>query len=654
LIFGFLELASTDLLDATVSDRDAKVVKKGQRGVLAINPSTLSSAPVVAAAVAADPSPAAKVHYPMPKAKQPRIIVPSASATDMSMFAASSTNQSGAKERKIFTIPHQNAVIDAKAFDELQHRKRNKKPSKMKMAILHDRVEHFGDVEMRLNDAVAEWDAKIAERIKDVNRMAQDVVDTHGAVVSAQEAMAVALSPFAVFLLSPVSRCAIAEDPKGARARSFVAALDPVVAAYRKHRKTLQKLLEDRAVDVGAAVEPLNVTAPVMSMQTPPRSEQIDALRVQSMEYARAAILWNCRLFTAYEPVLLRLQDAVRAALAPCDATASTAADEPIFVVDAATMASLISAAGACEAAYRLYAPHAAKCVRLYERLASVSEQRDADIAARKAKAAAVSHVTERLDAHIEQLKAESAAKANLKPSTEAAKSSGPPPRPEAATVPTEAAASEIAPPPSQDDDVALDAAAAAAAAEPALPDDFAALDKALKSDSVIQFYKRLNRIQHVASPAVGAYVNNAISEELTSAVVAVLTQLDRLQLKGKTTGSVRAKRFDIGINAAHKRLEARSALCIFVAVDIEPVPTLLKSIGELQSKAHRRHVPLIFALTRCELAAALNRQTEAGDKQVSVVCVTSDMGANRELKALRTLWQTHVNRFQAEKKTKE
>jgi ribosomal protein L7Ae-like RNA K-turn-binding protein len=624
-------------------------VKKGQRGVLAINPSTLSSVPVVAAAVAADASPAAKVHYPMPKAKQPRINVPSASATDMSMFAASSATQSGAKERKIFTIPHQNAVIDAKAFDELQHRKRNKKPSKMKMAILHDRVEHFGDVEMRLNDAVAEWDAKIAERIKDVNRMAQDIVDTHGAVVSAQEAMAVALSPFAVFLLSSVSRCAIIDDLKGARARSFVAALDPVVAAYRKHRKTLQKLLEDRAVDVGAAVEPLNVTAPVMSMQTPPRSEQIDTLRVQSMEYARAAILWNCRLFTAYEPVLVRLQDAVRAALAPCDATASTA-DEPIFVVDAPTMGALVSAAGACEAAYRLYAPHAAKSVRLYERLASVSEQRDADIAARKAKAAAVSHVTERLDTHIEQLKAESAAKANVKPSTEAAKSSGPPPRPEAAKVPTEAAASEIAPPPSEDDDAALDAAAAAAAAEPALPDDFAALDRALKSDSVIQFYKRLNRIQHVASPAVGAYVNNAISEELTSAVVAVLTQLDRLQLKGKTAGSVRAKRFDIGINAAHKRLEARSALCIFVAVDIEPVPTLLKSIGELQSKAHRRHVPLIFALTRCELAAALNRQTEAGDKQVSVVCVTSDMGANRELKALRALWQTHVNRFHTAK----
>lgn len=544
-------------------------------------------------------------------------------------------NQSGAKKKHIFTISGPNAEIDASTFLEMQSRKRPKKPNKLKLGILHDRVDYYADP-ARVDDALADWDRRAALRRADLHAVDQDVVDTHARVVDAQSAICAALRPLADFLSLPAAQCAVVlVAAESEQTRPLAASLGTTLVAYRKHRKVLHKLLLLRtggaaqADDAGAPVpEPFNVSLAVTSIQTPPVRESIEEMCVLRRAFSTAAVRWHLRLFDAYEAMIERLVESMRSAI-------KLVPDRVVVFVTAGDISALIGALNECEVAYVAYAKKAVIFDRHIDEIGKLPAERADLVENQRVRLAALQNGHKQLDSHLATLKAPEKSndvdhdklvgyvddRADEKDADDDSDADG-----------------EIADVAAAENDSALDM--------PPLPEDFKALELALKSETVVAFYKKLRRLPPVEAAPLAAYVNHDVSEELVSAVVAILGQLDRYQVRGKKTNAPRAKRLDIGLHATRKRLEARSAIAIVLATDVEPLPTLLNEIDELQKLALQRGVPVLCVMTRRELATALNRQNAAGEKLVSVVTIVRSLGAEQEVRALREMWRKARNKF--------
>lgn len=563
--------------------------------------------------------------------------MPEKAAPIRSQFQFSNAkNQNGTKKKHIFTISGPSAVIDSDTFLEMQSRKRPKKPNKFKLGILHDRIDYYADP-ARVDDALAEWDRLAALRRAELMAVDQDIVDTHARVVDAQSAICAALRPFADFLSSPANHCAVVLiAAESDQTRPLVASLGATLVAYRKHRKVLHKLLlmRDNTGDAAAppVLEPLNVSLAVMSIQTPPVRESIEEMCVLRRSFSTAAVRWHLQLFDAYEAMIERLVESMRSAI-------KVVPDRVVVFVTAGDMSTLIGALNECEVAYVAYAKKAVIFDRHIDEIGKMPAERAELVEKQRLRLAAVQHGHQKLDNHLATLKAEKSEEKVVvdnkimddNADDNADNNAGDNADDNATNADNGDAHDEGM-------DNSLDM--------PPLPEDFKALELALKSESVVAFYKKLRRLPPVEAAPLSTYVNHDVSEELTSAVVAILGQLDRYQVRGKQTNAPRAKRFDIGMHATRKRLEARSAIAIVLATDIEPLPTLMKEIEELQKLALQRGVPVLCVMTRRDLATALNRQNAAGEKLMSVVTIVRALGAESEIRALKEMWRKARNKF--------
>jgi ribosomal protein L7Ae-like RNA K-turn-binding protein len=535
-------------------------------------------------------------------------------------FAASSNDKS-AKKKHIFSIPGPNAVID---FAALQARKRPKKPNKLKLGILHDRVEHYSDP-ARVDAALEQWDRDAATRCAQLIAVDQDIVDTHARVSTAQCAIAVALRPFAMFLAAQAPcNLVVAGDERFHVTRPLSASLDTILVAYRKHRRVLRKLLDSRT---GATtLEPFDITGELVSIQTPPVSESIEEMCALRVAFSTNAIAWHVRLFDAYEAVIARFTESLHSAI-------KRVPDRIVVAVTGDELTTLRDTLNELERGYVAYARHAIVFDRSIAEISEIPAERELVIEQQRRSVLALQNSQAKLDQKLAVLKATSDDNDN------SAKTN----------------ANDGADDDNDDDDNDNDEVAVVVDDEtPPMPEDFKALELALKSESVVAFYRKLQRFPAVEPAPRASYVTIEPTEELMSAVVAILNRLDRLQVRGKKSGAVRAKRLDIGMHATRMRLEARSAFAIVLATDIEPVRTLLDEIAALQALAHRRRVPVICMMTRRELATAVNRQNDAGEKLVSVVTIVSVSGAEREFRALRAMWIKERDRFIREQREKE
>jgi ribosomal protein L7Ae-like RNA K-turn-binding protein len=597
--------------DSKQQSSNTKVVKKGQPGVLAVTPQSTTSATSATTL---------EVRFKMPEKAAP----------NRSQFQFSNAkNQNGTKKKHIFTISGPNAVIDSNTFLEMQARKRPKKPNKLKLGILHDRIDYYADP-ARADDALAEWDRLAALRRAELMAVDQDIVDTHARVVDAQSTICAALRPFADFLSSPANHCAVVlVAAESDQTRPLVASLGTTLVAYRKHRKVLHKLLllRDKTADVAAPpeLEPLNVSLAVTSIQTPPVRESIEEMCMLRRSFSTAAVRWHLQLFDAYEAMIERLVESMRSAI-------KVVPDRVVVFVTAGDISTLIGALNECEVAYVAYAKKAVIFDRHIDEIGKMPAERADLVEKQRLRLAALQHGHQKLDNHLATLKAE---KSEEKVDDVDNK-----------IVDDDNADDNATDDNADNDDDAHDDGKDNSLDMPPLPEDFKALELALKSESVVAFYKKLRRLPPVEAAPLATYVNHDVSEELTSAVVAILGQLDRYQVRGKQTNAPRAKRLDIGMHATRKRLEARSAIAIVLATDIEPLPTLMKEIEELQKMALQRRVPVLCVMTRRDLATALNRQNAAGEKLVSVVTIVRALGAEPEIRALREMWRKARNKF--------
>jgi ribosomal protein L7Ae-like RNA K-turn-binding protein len=576
----------------------SKLLQKGQPGVLAVtlplSSSSSSSSSSTSATSMVDGGPT-KPRIPMPKPVMRAVAAPA--------------GKDKTAKKHIFSIPGPNAVVD---FAALQQRRRPKKPNKLKLGILHDRVEHYSDP-ARADDAIDRIDAAAEARRTALVAVDQDLVTAHARVSEAQCAIALALRPFASFLaLHEPSSVVVAGDERFLATRPLAVAFDATLVAYRKHRKVLRKLLDSRSRDASSSsLEPFDVTREVVSIQTPPVCESIDDMCAARAVFSTDGVAWHVRLFDAYEPLIARFSAALRSAI-------NRAPDHVLVAVTADELAALRDALNELERAYVAYARHAVVFDRNIAELGKLPAQRD-QLAERERRSTLALHNSQaKLDQRLMVLKTAAVA---------------------TAAEPVDNVRDDSDDDNDNDNDND-DENVSIQDETPPLPEDFKALELALKSDSVVAFYRKLQRFPAVEPAPRASYMTIEPTEELVSAVVAILHKLDHLQVRGKKSGAPRAKRLDIGMHATRKRLEARSAIAIVLATDIEPVPTLLNEIAALQALAHKRgRVPVMCMMTRRELATALNRQNDAGEKMVSVVTISSVTGAEREFRALRALW---------------
>ena len=232
------------------------------------------------------------------------------------------------------------------------------------------------------------------------------------------------------------------------------------------------------------------------------------------------------------------------------------------------------------------------------------------------------------------------------------------------------------------------------------------ALKKALQAKTVGEFYQSATRLPELtrnpeATDAFLAlpddcfepfvhdrYVQNAQSDELLSALTAMLAKLDELQLKSKKHAANRRAnkpgrpallRYQVGLNAAKRSLgkAGKSSLMIIIAIgkfcyqqqqkqpkkkiffliflflkiqkkkkkkkDIEPTNVMLDTIRSLQQAGRKARVPIVYAFTQRDLFKAIGRK---GTGKTSFVTVTDCTGAEADLQRVVRAWQQARTQF--------
>merc|ERR1719161_1014344 len=119
-------------------------------------------------------------------------------------------------------------------------------------------------------------------------------------------------------------------------------------------------------------------------------------------------------------------------------------------------------------------------------------------------------------------------------------------------------------------------------------------------------------------------YVDTSVTPELESAVTACLYRLRQLKLQDLGIGQP-TTRYAIGFREVSRSLQNKAVAALIFAPDIEETSggALENKIAALKKQGEQEHVPVIFALSRRQLGAAVQKNVS-----ISVLAVLDTKGA--------------------------
>jgi ribosomal protein L7Ae-like RNA K-turn-binding protein len=140
---------------------------------------------------------------------------------------------------------------------------------------------------------------------------------------------------------------------------------------------------------------------------------------------------------------------------------------------------------------------------------------------------------------------------------------------------------------------------------------------------------KKTNKhIEYTHGP-VREYVDMCLTPELESSVVALLFRLRQLKMQDLGLGH-KSRRYAVGFREVSRLLAQRSVTALLIAPDVEPTGGALEDkVLSLKSACERDGVPVIFALSRRQLGAAIQKN------------VTISVLAIHELRGAQDLFET-------------
>jgi ribosomal protein L7Ae-like RNA K-turn-binding protein len=119
-------------------------------------------------------------------------------------------------------------------------------------------------------------------------------------------------------------------------------------------------------------------------------------------------------------------------------------------------------------------------------------------------------------------------------------------------------------------------------------------------------------------------YVDTSVTPELETAVTACLYRLRQLKMQDLGIG-VKASRYAIGLREVNRALQHKRVAALIIAPDVEETSggALEHTIASLKNKGEEDKVPVIFALSRRQLGAAIQKNVA-----VSVFAILETRGA--------------------------
>lgn len=157
----------------------------------------------------------------------------------------------------------------------------------------------------------------------------------------------------------------------------------------------------------------------------------------------------------------------------------------------------------------------------------------------------------------------------------------------------------------------------------------FSLADRHYMSDS--EDCKKSNRHTEDTHAPVRDYVDMCLTPELESAVVALLFRLRNLKMQEFGIRQ-KSRRYAVGFREVVRLLTNKNVSALLIAPDVEDTEALKGMISQMTSTCERDGVPVIYALSRRQLGAAIQKNVT-----ISVLAITETRGAEDLFKAMLT-----------------
>jgi len=142
---------------------------------------------------------------------------------------------------------------------------------------------------------------------------------------------------------------------------------------------------------------------------------------------------------------------------------------------------------------------------------------------------------------------------------------------------------------------------------------------------------KKSNRHTEETHAQVRDYVDMCLTPELESAVISLLFRLRKLKMQ-EFSLEQKSRRYAVGFREVVRLLANKSVSALLIAPDVEDTDALKGMIHQMTTACKRDGVPVVFALSRRQLGAAIQKNVT-----ISVLAITETRGADDLFKAMLT-----------------
>jgi len=142
---------------------------------------------------------------------------------------------------------------------------------------------------------------------------------------------------------------------------------------------------------------------------------------------------------------------------------------------------------------------------------------------------------------------------------------------------------------------------------------------------------KKSNRHTEETHAQVRDYVDMCLTPELESAVVSLLFRLRKLKMQ-EFSLEQKWRRYAVGFREVVRLLANKSVSALLIAPDVEDTEALKGMINQMTTACKRDGVPVVYALSRRQLGAAIQKNVT-----ISVLAITETRGAEDLFKAMLT-----------------
>jgi ribosomal protein L7Ae-like RNA K-turn-binding protein len=142
---------------------------------------------------------------------------------------------------------------------------------------------------------------------------------------------------------------------------------------------------------------------------------------------------------------------------------------------------------------------------------------------------------------------------------------------------------------------------------------------------------KKSNRHTEETHAQVRDYVDMCLTPELESAVISLLFRLRKLKMQ-EFGLEQKSRRYAVGFREVVRLLANKSVSALLIAPDVEDTEALKGMINQMTTACKRDAVPVVYALSRRQLGAAIQKNVT-----ISVLAITETRGADDLFNAMLT-----------------